>query len=469
MIFNIPWTTSEILEATGGSLIAGEPESTFEKVSIDSRNIAEKDLFVAIEGERHDGHGFVEEVAATGVRGAVVAKAKAGLFDKEEFSRRGMVLIGVEDTTRALGDMAFYNRNRSGVRVIAATGSNGKTTTRKMTAAVIRRRFSAFSSKGNFNNQIGLPLSLLGLAPEHRWAVVELGANHPGEISYLARICRPDIAIVTNVGPAHLEGFGSLEGVASAKGEILDRLAPDGTAVLNADDERVAAMAGRAPGEVLFYGLSENARVRASRVEYFPMASRFALSTPKDEISVEIKAPGAFMVLNALAAASAGYLAGVEAEEIKRALEVDFKPAPGRMNVFRTESGINIVDDAYNANLESMKGALKALESMREGSRSAFVAGDMFELGEHAPALHEQLGRLAADSKISRLYAVGANASKVADGALAAGMPPEGIFVGEKEEVLEDLKQWLRPGDWALVKGSRGMRMEQIIEGLKQD
>ncbi len=449
--------------------MAGNPESTFAKVSIDSRNISGGDLFVAIEGDCHDGHAFVRDVAAVGVRGAVIAKSKANLFRGEEYAGRGIVLVGVEDTTRALGDMARFNRNRAGVSVIAATGSNGKTTTRKMTAAVIRRRFSAFSSKGNFNNQIGLPLSLLGLAPEHRWAVVELGANHPGEISYLARICRPDIAIVTNVGPAHLEGFGSLEGVASAKGEILDRLAPGGVAVLNADDERVAAMAERAPGEVLFYGLSNKARVRASRVEYFPMASRFTLNTPKDEIPMEIKAPGAFMVLNALAAASAGYLAGVEIEEIKAALEVDFRAAPGRMNVLRTHAGINIIDDSYNANLESMRGALKALESMREGGRSAFVAGDMFELGEHAPALHEKLGRLAADSKISRLYAVGDNAPKVAEGASAAGMSPGRIFVGEKEEIIEDLKGWLRPGDWVLVKGSRGMRMERIIEDLKRD
>ena len=466
MASTIPWTIREILEASGGELVVGEPEMSFRSVCIDSRTISREQLFVAIEGERHDGHGFVKGVVEKGVRGAVVSGKKAAMFDPEFFRRKGAALIAVGDTTRALGDLAACNRARAKLSVAAVTGSNGKTTTRKMMAAVFRKKFSILSTRRNFNNDIGLPLTLLELSPEHRWAVLELGANHPGEIDYLARICKPDIAVVTNVGPAHLEGFGSLEGVASAKGEILDSLGPEGVAVLNADDPRVAAMASRAPGETLFYGISKMARIRAVDVEHHPMFTRFVLQMPEESVGIEIKAPGEFMVANALAAAAAGFAAGVEAHDIKAALEDDFQPALGRMNILLTPAGVHVIDDCYNANPASMKAALKALASLREGGRGAFAVGDMLELGEHAAELHRQLGRMAAQAKVSRLCAAGEYAERIAEGARAQGMAPGDIFVGDKDGILEDLKQWMRPGDWVLVKGSRGMRMEAVVEGL---
>lgn len=449
--------------------MTGNMETMFTGVSIDSRTVSPTDIFVAIKGEIHDGHDFIKDAAQKGVKCFLVSKTDQEELRYNNENIQNVVFIRVNDTIKALGDMALFNRIRSKILVAAITGSNGKTTTRKMTAAVIGRHFSTLSSHGNFNNHIGLPLTLLNLKVEHRWAVLEMGANHPGEIAYLSGICRPDIGVITNVGPAHLEGFGSLDGVALAKGELLDHMAPAGVAVLNAEDERVAAMAARASGKVLFYGTSKKADIRASNIVEQKLGSSFTLELPDEHISIFLKIPGSFMVLNALAAASVGYQIGLDAAEIKTALENDFEPAKARMNILETEKGIHVIDDTYNANPDSMAGALKTLKSLRGRHRSVFVAGDMLELGEHAPVLHEKIGRIAADIRISKLYAAGSQAGKVAQGALAGGMSKEDIFLGSKEEILYDLKKWLKRGDWVLVKGSRGMGMEQIVNGLKKE
>lgn len=469
MSLTIPWTVSEILDATEGTLMTGNRKKMFTGISIDSRTISEADVFVAIRGEKHDGHHFIQDIVQKGVNGFVVSKSEAGVLAHNNEDFRNLVFIGVEDTTKALGDMASFNRRRSKILVIGITGSNGKTTTRKMTAAVVRRRFSTLESHGNFNNQIGLPLTLLNLTSEHNCAVLEMGANHPGEIAYLAGICRPDIGVITNVGPAHLEGFGSLDGVALAKGELLDHMSLNGVAVLNAEDKRVVSMASRAPEKVLFYGTSKNANIRASNIVEQKRGTSFTLELPDEQITIYIKIPGSFMVLNALAAASVGYQLGLNAAEIKLALENDFEPAQARMNILETQNGIHVIDDTYNANPGSMEEALKTLKSLREKHRSVFIAGDMLELGEHAPVLHEKIGRIAADIKVSRLYVAGSHAGNVADGAEAAGMSKENIFLGTKEQILSDLKSWLEEGDWVLIKGSRGMGMEQIVKGLKQN
>lgn len=469
MSVTIPWTVSEILDATGGTLMTGNTKNTFTGVSIDSRTVSAADVFVAIRGEKHDGHDFIRDVVQKGVKGFVVSESEAGVFTHKNEDFRKLVVIGVEDTTKALGDMASFNRIRSKIFVTAITGSNGKTTTRKMTAAVVRRRFLTLETHGNFNNQIGLPLTLLNLTSEHNCAVLEMGANHPGEIADLAGICRPDIGVITNVGPAHLEGFGSLDGVALAKGELLDHMSENGVAVLNAEDKRVVSMAARAPGKVLFYGTSKNAHIRASNILEQKSGTSFTLELPEEQTTIYIKIPGFFMVFNALAAASVGYQTGLDAAEIKAALENDFEPAPARMNILETKNGIHVIDDTYNANPGSMEEALKTLKSLREKHRSVFVAGDMLELGEHAPVLHEKIGRIAAEIKVSRLYAAGSHAGNVADGALAAGMSKENIFLGTREQILSDLNTWLKEGDWVLVKGSRGMGMEQVVKGLMQN
>jgi UDP-N-acetylmuramoyl-tripeptide--D-alanyl-D-alanine ligase len=457
----IPWTTAEILEATKGDLLCGDIKHTFEGVSIDSRTISANELFIAIRGNVHDGHRFVSNVITGGVRGLIVSK-DAGT----DWQDKDIVCVVVSDTTKALGDLASFNRRRTDVSVVAITGSNGKTTTREMTASVVSTRYKTLSSKGNFNNEIGLPLTLLNLKNSHQWAVLELGTNRPGEIDRLGEICIPDIGVITNIGFAHLEGLGSIEGVMNAKGELLKRIKPEGTAVLNADDSRVSYLSTKTSRKVLYFGLSEDARIKALDVNETTTGIFFTLVLPEERIPIELRVHGGFMVSNALAAASVGYIIGLSSEEIKAGLEY-FRPVKGRINIFDLR-GVHIIDDTYNANPDSMEAAIRILSSLKGNSRGILVAGDMLELGEHAEFMHRKIGALSARSNIARLYITGGFAEAVANGAGKEDKNSMDIFIGAREEILEDLKKSLMPGDWVLVKGSRAMGMEKIVEGLKE-
>ncbi len=446
--------------------MCGDLRHPFSRVSIDSRAIAPPDIFFAIIGESHDGHGFAAAVVDQGVRGLVINRQKAAQLPVRAWETRDVTCIAVADTTRALGDLAAFNRRRARVSVAAITGSNGKTTTRQLTAGVVSRQFNTLASSGNFNNAIGLPLTLLGLSADHQWAVVELGTNRPGEIARLTEICSPDIGVLTNIGPAHLEGLGSLEGVIQEKGDLLRGLGRDGKAVLNADDPRVLQLAQKTSHEVLLYGRSPAASIRAEEIKGDEQTISFTLLAGRESIAVQLHSPGQYMISNALAAAAVGHLLGISAAEIKAGLE-GFKPVSGRMNICHLPNGVHMIDDTYNANPESMKAALATLKQMRAGSRGIFVAGDMLELGPQAPELHRQVGALAARTGVDRIYARGENAANLAAGAREEGMGPADTITGSREELLEDLKGWLQPDDWVLVKGSRGMAMEKIVEGLK--
>jgi len=459
------WTTAEILEATGGDLLLDDLKHSFSGISIDSRNISVDELFVAIKGDTHDGHSFIGDVIERGVSGLLIDRANTHTLPGKESIENGIVCITVNDTIRALGDLAAFNRKHSNASVVAITGSNGKTSTRKMTAGVVSKRFSTLSTSGNLNNLIGLPLTLLNLNLNHRWAVLELGMNSPGEIKRLAEICSPDIGVITNIGPAHLEGLGSLDAIMQAKGELLEEIKPDGTAALNADDPRLLQLADYTSRNVLFFGRSKNARIRARSVKGTGAGLSFTLVLPEESITVDLKTPAAFMISNALAAAAVGYLLGLTAGEIKDGLE-DFKPVKGRMNILKTVKGINIIDDTYNANPDSMKAAINTLRSLKENHMGILIAGDMLELGDHAESMHRNIGRIAAGSDIAKLYVTGQFSQTVASGAMDEDMNPRDIFTGTKEEILEGIKDRLGPGDWVLVKGSRGMTMETIVQGL---
>jgi murE/murF fusion protein len=459
------WTIAEILEATGGDLLSGDLNHSFSGISIDSRNISVDDLFVAIKGDTHDGHSFIGNVIERGVSGLLIDRTKTHRLPGKESIENGIVCVTVNDTIRALGDLAAFNRKRSNASVVAITGSNGKTSTRKMAAGVVSRRFSTLSTSGNLNNHIGLPLTLLNLNLDHKWAVLELGMNSPGEIKRLAEICSPEIGVITNIGPAHLEGLGSLDAVMQAKGELLEEIKPDGTAILNADDPRLLQLADHTSRNVLFFGRSKNARISARSVKGTQTGLSFTLVLPEESITVDLKTPAAFMISNALAAAAVGHLLGLTAGEIKDGLE-DFKPVKGRMNILKTGRGITIIDDTYNANPDSMKAALNTLRSLKGNHTGILVAGDMLELGDHAESMHRNIGRIAAGSDIAELYVTGQFARTVAAGAMDEDMNARDIFTGTKEEILEGIKDRLGPGDWVLVKGSRGMSMETIVQGL---
>jgi UDP-N-acetylmuramoyl-tripeptide--D-alanyl-D-alanine ligase len=460
------WTAEKIIEATGGELLCGNLHQRFSKVSIDSREIAPQDLFVAIIGDVHDGHTFTNQVVEQGVSGLVVNRSRIEGLPFETWQASNLSCIAVEDTTTALGDIAAFNRRRSAVSVVAITGSNGKTTTRELTNAIVTREFHTLSTLGNYNNQIGVPLTLLNLESKHELAVVELGTNYPGEIARLAEICSPDIGVITNIGPAHLEGLGSIEGIMREKGDLLKKLKPGGHSVLNADDSRVKQMARKTKSNVVLFGLSPDADIRADEIREINGAIIFSLIHPDERVSIKLNSPARFMIINALAASAVGYVLGISSANIKAGLEA-FTPVTGRMNILRLPNEITLMDDTYNANPSSMKSAISTLATLRSTSRSALVAGDMLELGPQAEILHREIGAIAVRSGIQRIYAQGEFAEAVAAGARDEGLKPTNIFTGAREEILHDLKQWLQPGDWLLVKGSRGMAMEKIVKELK--
>jgi len=461
----IPWNTAEILEATGGNLLCGDINCPFAGISIDSRTITADDLFVAIKGDVHDGHSFASDVIERGVGGLIINKDKAHAQTGRSCQKKGIVCITVSDTIKALGDLAAFQRQRSKAAVVAITGSNGKTTTRTMTAAIVAQCFNTLSTIGNLNNEIGLPLTLLNLNPNHQWAVVELGMNRPGEIERLGEICSPEIGLITNIGPAHLEGLGSIDAVMEAKGELLNKIRTDGTAVLNADDHKLMQLANKVSSRILLFGLSESAQVRGNSVQPKGLGLSFTLMLPSESIAIDLATPGNFMVSNALAAAAVGHLLGASAADIKAGLE-GFQPVKGRLNLYQTPKGINIIDDTYNANPGSMGVAIATLRSLKGGNRGALIIGDMLELGDHSEALHRQIGALAASSEIIKIYSTGKFAESVATGARDEGMDSGNIITGSKDEIFASITGWLESGDWILVKGSRSMAMETVVAKL---
>lgn len=459
------WTGADVLAATGGRLVCGELSCRFSGIGIDSRNLHAGGLFVAIVGKTHDGHGFCPQVVNEGAVGVLVNADAVESLPLDHWNRRSVFCAAVPDTTRALGDLAAWHRNRMPARVVAVTGSCGKTTTREMTASVLRQRHRTLSSQKNFNNEIGLPLTLLALEAGHEWVVAELGMNHPGEIARLGEISRPDIGVITNVGAAHLEGLGTVDNVAAAKGELLPAIDEKGVAVLNADDARVRGLAERAAGRVIFYGQSTDADIQGCGIRLAGVGTAFELVLPAGRVSVSLRVPGFFMVSNALAAAAAGHVAGLSPDEIRAGLEA-FEPASGRMNLVETASGVHILDDSYNANPVSMTEAISTLAEVKGEGRGIAVLGEMHELGERSEEFHHALGVVAAQAGIVRLYATGRYADTVATGALEAYMKTEDVMTGSREEILADLQKRIVPGDWVLVKGSRAAGMEKIVSGL---
>lgn len=460
----MPWSITDILEATGGTLVSGK-KSPFRGFFIDSRTVSNDSAFVAIRGKKHDGHTFVDDVIKNGCPGIIacsdsIEKLKGLIKDDPE-----TVLISVKDTTEALSDLARFQRKRSNIKVIAVTGSSGKTSTRSMTARIMSGVFSTLATAGNFNNDIGLPLTMFRLSPSHEWAVLELGASAPGEIASLAEICRPDIAIITNIGPAHLEGFGSIEGVASAKSELISSLDQTGIGILNADDPFLKKLAKETKKRIITYGTGDDCDIRGSLIETHSDRIIFDIFMPDSKARIEMMTPGPFMMMNALAAAAACLAAGVPVLKICEGLE-DFRPEKGRLAIRKTKNGASLIDDTYNANPSSMLAAIGTLVSVKGKGRAILVCGDMLELGEKSAELHEGIGKAAAENDLDALFVCGSFSENVKAGALKGGMPAKNVHTGEKEVLARLINDSTGPGDWVLVKGSRSMKMEEIVESL---
>ncbi|MEM7409284.1 MAG: UDP-N-acetylmuramoyl-tripeptide--D-alanyl-D-alanine ligase [Myxococcota bacterium] len=447
---------------TGGRLRRGEPGTRFESVTIDSRNVGHAALFVAIRGDRFDGHDFLADVARAGVQGCLVDEAHP------EGTAPGAE-IAVADTTAALGALAKGHRERHRGPLVAITGSNGKTTTKEMCAAILGATGPCLKTEGNLNNHFGLPLTLLRREAEHRHVVVELGMNHRGEIAQLAQIARADVGVITNVGTAHIEHLGSQEEIALEKGDLVASLATAGTAVLNVDDPRVSAQAERTAARVLRFGRSPKADVRAEDERSDPSGRyHFRLTTAEGSVAVQVAGLGETTVINALAAAAGALAAGCALQELPRGLAA-YRPVTGRLEPILLRGGGLLINDTYNANPQSMEEALRTLTRDAGEGQCIAILGDMGELGEHEVAAHEGAGELAGKLGVDRLFAVGANAQRVAAAAERAGIPATATFASEQwEDVAERALAGLEAGDRVLVKGSRAMRMERVVAHLRE-
>ena len=464
------WTVQEIAGALGVAVPSGlAPLGRLAGVSIDSRAVGRGQLFVAIHGPRHDGHDFVAAALRAGAEAAVVANDRISTYERDVRGR----LFAVGDTLAALQQLAQAVRRAWGRCIAAVTGSVGKTTTKEILAALLAAKFRVLKSEGNLNNEYGLPLTLLRLDPEDTAAVVELGMSHRGELRRLAEIAEPQVGVVTRVAPVHLEFFASIDEIALAKRELIEGLAgPETFAVLNADDPRVARFADVARGRVLTFGSGPGAQFRAEEIQDHGAAgSEFEFVGPGERARLALALPGRHSVENALAALAAASVWGIgaaEAADILRSIKV----GEMRGRLLRFDAGFALINDSYNSNPVALAAMVDLLAHTRPKTenyrRRILAAGEMLELGPESPNLHREAGRYAASQQIDCIVAVQGNAVQIANGAIAAGMPAsQAHFFPDSSAAAAFVAGIVQPGDLVLVKGSRGVKMERIVESLR--
>jgi UDP-N-acetylmuramoyl-tripeptide--D-alanyl-D-alanine ligase len=451
------FTVQDIVRATQGALVTGDLSVPVTGVSIDSRTLIVGDAFFAIVGHRLDGHAYLGEAVGRGAACVIVHALPDDV-------PANVPTILVEDTTRALGRLAAWHRAKFPVPVVAITGSIGKTTAKELTASVLATRFNVLKPASSFNNQWGLPLTLLRMTAEHQAAVVELGTNQRGEIKALAAIASPTVGVVTVVAPVHTEFLGSIEGVREEKAALVRALGADGIAVLNADDARVASMARECAGRVVTYGLAPAATVHVvGDVTDGETGLRFALEVGDRRVPVALTLGGRHNVTNALAAAAVGVALKLDLEDIARGLG-EARPA-ARRGQWVVAGDVTILDDTYNASPTSVRAALEMLSARRRGRRAVVVLGDMLELGAMADDAHRETGRVVAALPADEFVGVGRAAALAVEAARTAGIA-EAYHAKTYEDAVSHLAKRLAPGDVVLVKGSRGMRMERVVDAL---
>jgi len=460
----------EVQRLTGARLLSGRtqaPRGAVRRVCTDSREIRPGDLFVALKGDRFDGHDFVATAVRRGAVAAVVHESFRGVGEADGSAS---VLLGVADPLLAYQQLATVHRSRFDIPTVAVTGSNGKTTTKEMVARVLAERWHVLKTEANFNNRVGVPQTLLRLGARHQAAVIEMGVDAKGQTTTLAEIVRPTIGIITNIGPDHLEFFGTLEASADSKAELLDLLPKDGVAVLNAGDAFFRTFVTRARCRVISFGLSESAQVHADRVQSDGTrgtAFRLHLPGQRRPARVILHAHGTHNVVNALAAAAVGYSLGLSVNAIIAGLS-KFRPASMRSQIHR-HARLTVINDCYNANPASMRAAIDLLAELGTAKRTVAVLGDMLELGSGASVLHREVGAHVAQKGISVLIGCGALGQGIADGARVAGMAAQQVHTAaDAAEANRVLRSFLQGDEVVLVKGSRGMRLEHVVEALKE-
>jgi UDP-N-acetylmuramoyl-tripeptide--D-alanyl-D-alanine ligase len=453
--------TADFVKAVRGRLVNPQAISReiVDGISIDSRGVAEGGVFFALLGERFDGHDFIPEAVS---RRASMVVVTHGWWEKNRSGISLQVpLLVVDDTLRALGDFAQYYRRLFDLKVVGITGANGKTTAKDMTASVLSEKFRVKKTLGNYNNLFGLPLSILQIAKGDEVGVFEMGMSRSGEIARLTQIGRPDIGVILNVGPVHLEFMDSVEKVAEAKFEMLENLPPGATALLNGDDPHCLWMMKRWKGKVLTFGASGDCDFRAT--EAHSNSSGYPHFDFNNLVELNLPVLGRHNIYNALAACAVGHMLGLEPEEIKTGLE-KFAGTPMRMQKL-TVGGLTIINDSYNANPTSVKNALELLSQMKAQGKRIAVLGDMLELGKRVVEFHREIGKAAAECGLDLLVTVGELGKEIATSAAAHGLRAESFE--EKREAIDFLRDELSAGDLLLVKASRAIGLEEIVEEIK--
>ncbi len=458
----------EILLATGGKTLRKGKRTVFYEVVIDSQKVKKGSVFIAIKGTNFDGHSFLRAALRRGAGCLVVHRRPATSLSSNA------TIIKVPNTLEALGNLAHYRRKKVAPKVLAITGSNGKTTVREMVAAILARasiqgkslRGGVLKTEGNYNNLVGLPLTLHRLRGKEKVAVLELGTSCPGEIRRLTQIAEPDIGLITSVAPAHLEGLGSLAGVAREKGDLFRGMGPGGIAVVNVDDPWVRRLGEKFQGKKITYGKKGEVSGESEKL-LDAGGMEFTLRVGKARRRIRLKGSGKHTLTNAVGAAAMAYGLGADLEAVQRGLEA-VKPFPMRMTMKRWK-GIGIINDAYNANPVSMEAALKTLAEIKGGREKIAVLGDMLELGKESRKYHLELGKQVARCRMNYLYLLGKQASEVKKGALLGGMEEERVILGKShKEIAKKIRGQVRRGDWLLFKGSRAMSMEKVLAAFKE-
>ena len=453
-------SVKEVVDATGGRLLSGSQDVSLSALFTDSREVKPGGLFVALRGEEQDGHGFIPQAIERGAAGILCERPPQAVDHA--------AVILVSDTRQGLFDLTADRLRRQALPIVAITGSAGKTTTKDLIAHVLGRRLRVHKSEGNLNTYTGIPMTIFQMDPRDRALVVEYAMSRAGEIRELTTVAPPAIGVVLNVGLAHVGFLGSIDAVAAAKRELVEGLTPGGLAVLNADDPRVRAMSAVARRFTL-YGLASDASVRAERIRLHGIeGSTFTLVTPRGKAEVYLRLPGQHSISNALAAAAVALEFEFDGPAIATALH-GFTPPARRMNIVTGRNGATVIDDSYNASPGSMQAALHVLELAPKGSLKVAVLGDMLELGDHAARAHEEIGSLAGRTA-DIVIALGEFAPRVVESARRAGLAKERAYVVEgADQVVAALGPLLTPQTQVLVKGSRGMRLERVVEQIRED
>ncbi len=457
-------TISEIVRATGGVLLSGKEDAIVSEITTDSRNTSNGALFVPLKGERFDGHEFIAMAFKNGALGCVTHSE----VDMSYTVHENKCVIRVTDTLAALREIATYYRSKFPIPIVGITGSVGKTTTKDMIACVLEQKYTVLKTQGNFNNEIGVPLTIFNLENIHEIGVLEMGMSGLGEISRLVSIVKPQTAVITNIGLSHIENLGSKENILKAKMELFEQLNEDDFVILNGDDPLLFKLKGKINYKTMFFGINnpECDILAQNIIKDGDAGINFDIDIEKVRYTIKLSVMGEHNIYNALAAITIGLKYNVDIDDIIKGL-FEFKSGNMRMDVFEA-NGVRVINDCYNASPASMEAGIKILKDTKSGNRKIAILGDMFELGEWSLSLHKEVGTFVANNDVDILITVGVNAANIGIGAIEAGMPKEKIMsFNSNSEAINFIKDFLKQLDIVLIKGSRGMKMEEISMFLR--